>query len=129
MAAPFLHHVALSVRDIDKSADWYARLLELTLVAEFYDPAPMKIFMTPHGQALDLRQDPEVSPEPFTQTRVGLDHVAFSCGDEAELQAWLALFRRNGVEESGITTSPFGSHLNLRDPDGIPLEFFLPAPR
>jgi glyoxylase I family protein len=127
MSAPFLHHVALSVRDIDRSADWYARLLELTLVAEFDDPAPMKVFMTPHGQAIDLRQDPDVSPEPFTQTHVGLDHVAFSVADEAELGAWLALFRANGVTESGITVSPFGSHLNLRDPDGIPLEFFLPA--
>lgn len=118
MAAPFLHHVALSVRDIDKSADWYARLLELTLVAEFHDPAPMKIFMTPHGQAIDLRQDPQVCPEPFTQTHVGLNHVglnhvAFSVTDAAELEARLALFRRNGVGESGITTSPFGSHLNL----------------
>jgi len=125
--APFLHHVGLSVRDIDRSADWYARLLELTLVAEIDDPAPFKIFMTPHGQAIDLRQDPRVCPEPFTQTRVGLDHVAFSCNDEAELDAWLALFRSNGVVESGITTSPFGAHLNLRDPDGIPLEFYLPA--
>ena len=129
MAAPFLHHVALSVRDIDRSADWYARMLELTLVAEVDDPAPMKIFMTPHGQAIDLRQDPDVCPEPFTQTRIGLDHVAFRCADEAELKAWLELFRRNGVTESGITASPFGSHLNLRDPYGIPLEFFLPATR
>ncbi|MFZ0529454.1 MAG: VOC family protein [Propionicimonas sp.] len=129
MTAPFLHHVALSVHDIDRSADWYARMLELTLLAETDDPAPMKIFVTPHGQAIDLRQDPHVSPEPFTQTHVGLDHVAFACADEAELEAWLELFRRNGVVESGIVTSPFGAHLNLRDPDNIPLEFYLPAAR
>jgi len=129
MSAPFLHHVALSVHDIDKSADWYARLLELTLVAEIDEPAPMKIFMTPHGQAIDLRQDPEVSPQPFTQTHVGLDHVAFVCQDRAELEEWLHLLDENGVEHSGITTSPFGAHLNLRDPDGIPLEFYLPASR
>jgi catechol 2,3-dioxygenase-like lactoylglutathione lyase family enzyme len=57
--------VALSVRDIDKSADWYARLLELTLVAEFQH------------------------------------HVAFSVTDVAELEAWLALFRRNGATRRG----------------------------
>ena len=32
-----------------------------------------------------------------------------------------------GVESSGLETSPFGTHLNFRDPDGIAMEFFLPA--
>ncbi len=62
MTTPVLHHIALSVHDIDKSADWYTRLFDLTLVAEVEDPAPMKIFMTPQGQAIDLRQDPAVAP-------------------------------------------------------------------
>jgi hypothetical protein len=33
----------------------------------------MEVGMTADGQALDLRQDPEVVHEPFTQKRVGLD--------------------------------------------------------
>jgi catechol 2,3-dioxygenase-like lactoylglutathione lyase family enzyme len=127
MTAPVIHHVGLSVHDIDKSADWYARLFDLTLVAEVDEPAPMKIFMTPGGQAIDLRQDPEVAPEGFTQEKVGLDHIGFVCSDRAELDGWLARLRDHGVVESGIQQSPFGWHLNFRDPDGIPLEFFLPA--
>ena len=31
------------------------------------------------------------------------------------------------VDRSPIEESPFGWHLNFRDPDGIPLEFYLPA--
>jgi catechol 2,3-dioxygenase-like lactoylglutathione lyase family enzyme len=127
MTAPVLQHVALSVHDIDKSADWYVRLFDLTLVAEFEEPAPMKVFMTPDGQAIDLRQDPDVAPEPFTQTRVGLDHVGFVCASRAELDGWNARLREQGVTMSDIESSPFGWHLNFRDPDGIPLEFFLPA--
>jgi glyoxylase I family protein len=127
MSTPVLHHIALSVHDIDKSADWYARLFDLTLVAEIDDPAPMKIFMTPQGQAIDLRQDPAVSSGPFTQEHVGLDHVGFVCADRDELDSWHRRLRDHGVEESGIAASPFGWHLNFRDPDGIPLEFFLPA--
>ena len=127
MTAPVIHHVALSVHDIDKSADWYVRLFDLTLVAEIDDPAPMKIFMTPQGQAIDLRQDPDATPERFTQVHVGLDHVGFVCADRGELDGWQRRMRDMGVEESGITASPFGWHLNFRDPDGIPLEFFLPA--
>ena len=126
MASPVLQHIALSVHDIDKSADWYVRLFDLTLGAEFDEPAPMKVFFTPQGQAIDLRQDPDVAPEAFTQTRVGLDHVGFVCASRAELDGWLERLRGHGVVESGIQESPFGWHLNFRDPDNIPLEFFLP---
>ncbi len=127
MPAPVLHHIALSVRDIDASTDWYTRLFDLTLVAEVEDPAPMKIFMTPGGQAIDLRQDPQAVAAPFDQRCIGLDHVGFVCGDRAELDAWNSRLDDHGVENSGVVASPFGSHLNFRDPDGIALEFFLPA--
>jgi catechol 2,3-dioxygenase-like lactoylglutathione lyase family enzyme len=126
MTAPVLQHIALSVHDIDKSTDWYVRLFDLTLVAEFDEPAPMKVLFTPTGQAIDLRQDPDVADAGFTQTRVGLDHVGFVCASRPELDGWLDRLREHGVVESGIQESPFGWHLNFRDPDDIPLEFFLP---
>lgn len=124
-----IHHVALSVSDVSRSAPWYERLFELQKVAELETPAPMLIYMTPDGQAIDLRQDPDVATEGFTQTRVGLDHVAFGCADRPELETWRARLDELGVQNSGIEESPFGSHLNFRDPDEIPLEFFLPKTR
>jgi catechol-2,3-dioxygenase len=127
MVAPLLQHVALSVRDIDKSAEWYTELFDLTLAAEFDEPAPMKVYLTTAGQALDLRQDPDVVQEDFTQSRVGLDHVAFVCADRPELDFWLSRLNDFGVANSGIVESPFGLHVNFRDPDGIPFEFYLPA--
>lgn len=129
MAAPVLQHVALSVSDIVKSAEWYTGLFDLQLVADFTEPAPMKVFMTPAGQAIDLRQDPDVVHEPFSESRVGLDHMAFSCVDRAELDDWLARLVEHGVANSGVIESPFGWHVNFRDPDGIPLEFYLPGNR
>lgn len=127
MTAPTLQHIALSVHDIDVSADWYARMFDLALVAELEEPAPMKIFMTPEGQAIDLRQDPAVERAGFSEKRVGLDHIGFVCRDRAELDAWAARLDEHAVVRSPIESSPFGLHLNFRDPDGIPLEFFLPA--
>ena len=100
MTAPVLQHVALSVRDIDASADWYARLFD---------------------------QDPDVDREPFSQKHVGLDHVAFVCQDRDELDAWAEKLAEHDVDRSPVEESPFGWHLNFRDPDGITLEFYLPA--
>jgi catechol 2,3-dioxygenase-like lactoylglutathione lyase family enzyme len=122
-----LQHVALSVSDIAKSGPWYEDLFGFAKVAEFQEPAPMQIFMTPEGQALDLRQDHDVIHEPFTEKRVGLDHVAFVCTNYSELAEWAARLGERGIASSGIVQSQFGSHINFRDPDGIPLEFFLPA--
>lgn len=121
-----IQHVALSVTDIARSGPWYVDLFGFQKVAEFTDP-PLEIYLTPDGQALDLRQDPDVVPEPFTQTRVGLDHLAFVCLDLDELDAWLERLEALGIEHSGVQESPFGRHLNFRDPDGIALEFYLPA--
>lgn len=121
-----LQHVALSVSDIGKSGPWYEDLFGFAKVAEFADP-PMQIYMTPGGHALDLRQDPNVTGERFDVTRVGLDHLAFVVEDQKELDEWQAHIDELGVENSGIQDSPFGRHLNFRDPDGIALEFYLPA--
>ena len=121
-----IQHVALSVTDIGRSGPWYVDLFGFQKVAEFADP-PLEIYLTPDGQALDLRQDPDVSQQPFTQTNVGLDHLAFVCLDRAEFDAWLERLTTLGITNSGVEESPFGSHINFRDPDGIALEFYLPA--
>jgi glyoxylase I family protein len=127
MTAPVIHHVGLSVHDIAKSTDWYVRMFDLTVVAEFEEPAPMKVLMTPDGQAIDLRQDPAVDAADFTQVHVGLDHIGFVCRSREELDTWQRKLQDEGIMESGVIESPFGWHVNFRDPDNIPLEFFLPA--
>ena len=53
--------------------------------------------------------------------------MAFVCADRSELDEWQSRITDLGIDNSGQETSPFGTHLNFRDPDGIPLEFFLPA--
>jgi catechol 2,3-dioxygenase-like lactoylglutathione lyase family enzyme len=127
MTTPVIHHVGLSVHDIEKSTDWYVRMFGLTVVAEFDAPAPMKVLMTKDGQAIDLRQDPSVTPADFTQEHVGLDHIGFVCSSREELDEWRRQLQDEGVADSGVVESPFGWHVNFRDPDGIPLEFFLPV--
>lgn len=121
-----LQHVALSVSDIGRSGPWYQELFGFAKVAEFADP-PLEIYMTQDGQALDLRQDPHVKGDRFDESNIGLDHLAFVVENQGELDTWLARINQLGVENSGVQESPFGKHLNFRDPDGIALEFYLPA--
>ena len=122
-----IQHVALSVTDITKSGPWYQELFGFQKVAEFAQPAPMEVYMTPDGQALDLRQDANVMPGMFDEKRVGLDHLAFVCLSVEELDEWLAKMAELGITNSGVIDSPFGKHINFRDPDGIALEFYLPG--
>lgn len=127
MNTPVIHHIGLSVRDIEASTEWYGRILGLECVAKFDEPAPMRILMSPDGQAIDLRQDPDVTSDSFTVRNIGLDHVGFVVQSRAELEDWRRTLTEAGVVQSEIAESPFGWHLNFRDPDEIPLEFFLPA--
>ena len=76
---------------------------------------------------LGLHEHPSAeSSVPFTELRTGLDHIAFSCSDRAELDTWGTRLDALGVSHSEIVDAPYGSGLSFRDPDGIALEFFAP---
>ena len=64
--------------------------------------------------------------EPFSEFRVGLDHVAFGCADRAELEQWQRRLDELEITHGGIKDATYGSGISFRDPDGIPLEFFAP---
>ncbi len=63
----------------------------------------------------------------FNPRRPGPDHVAFACGDRAELERWQDRLEELGIEHGGIVDAHYGSGLSFKDPDGIALEFFRPA--
>ena len=50
-------------------------------------------------------------------------------GSEAELEKWRAHLDEQGIESSGPVNSPYGTHLHIKDPDGIATEFFPPTPQ
>ena len=64
--------------------------------------------------------------EPFSEYRVGLDHVAFGCESRDDLEKWARRLDELGVEHDGIKDAHYGSGLSFRDPDGVALEFFAP---
>jgi hypothetical protein len=57
-----------------------------------------------------LHQHPRPAPQGrFSEFRVGLDHVAFGCGDRAELEKWARRLDEPGVAHGQIKDASYGS--------------------
>jgi glyoxylase I family protein len=123
------HHVAFTVRDADRSAEWYCNLLGLQKVLEGDDPTVrFRVLAHPQsGWVVGVRQYHGREDGAFDELRTGLDHFAFEVGSRSELQAWEDRLRENEVVFTPITETPIGSVIVFRDPDNIQLEFWLPA--
>jgi glyoxylase I family protein len=59
--------------------------------------------------------------------RVGLDHLALSCEDEAELERVAAALSEAGVENTGVKLDETRGkkYVAFKDPDRIAWEFYM----
>ena len=126
---PPLAHVALTVRDLSVSVPFYEELFDADpVIDEDTDPdLHHTVYMIGNHTLIGLHQHKTPAPpEKFSEFRVGLDHLAFGCGDRAELEKWARRLDELGVEHGGVKDAAYGSGVSFRDPDGIALEFFAP---
>jgi glyoxylase I family protein len=123
------HHVAFSVRDADRSAQWYGDLLGMQVVLKGDDDTVrFRVLAHPDsGWVIGVRQYPGREEGAFDELRTGLDHFAFGVSSRAELESWEQRLRAADVPFTPIAESPIGPVIVFRDPDNIQLEFFLPA--
>ena len=126
---PAVHHVALSVTDLDASQAWYEQLVGAPPAMSMADgPFERRVFALPGGMLLGLTRHEGARPgERFDPARVGLDHVGFACADRVEVAAWQNHLDQIGVVHGGIVEADYGWALSFTDPDGNALEFFAPA--
>lgn len=129
---PFLSgasHLALTVRDMEASADWYRRVLGLRELRRYgagEAGSPRILLLEPSTFfVLGLCQYDDGSADAFDHRRTGLDHVAFKVADEAELDRWLAHFDDLGVPHSPVRVLDLGCFVSFEDPDGIQFELWL----
>ena len=127
----FIHHVGLTVRDLEASAGWYERVLGFRRIGSYQEPGGRwrKAFLASDGlrTRLSLAQHTGAPQDPFDERRVGLDHLAFGLEDIAELGEWVGRLEAAGVAHSQIADSnaiPGAQVLVFRDPDNIQLELY-----
>ncbi|MGH9020952.1 MAG: VOC family protein [Acidimicrobiales bacterium] len=125
---PTITHVALTVTDLDRSVEWYGRLLDSSPVLD-EDTGPFHhvVWLLSGQTLLGLHAFPDLADASgFDERRVGLDHLAFQCASRDELEQWKARLDELGIANGGIVDAGYGSGLSFRDPDNIALEFFAP---
>lgn len=127
-----IHHVAVTVTDLERSAAWYADLLGLQRLMEGTHPDG--------GGRLVLLGRPDLSfsvalhghdtneKEPFAESRTGLDHVSFLVSGRDELKAWEQELASRGIEHSPLNEQGGYAVVVFRDPDNIQLEMIAVGP-
>lgn len=119
--------IGFSVRDAQRSTDWYRDLLGLELVRERRKDGKLVATILRHpasGIEIGIQQHAGNDASTFSEFRTGLDHVEFAVTSRDELERWLARLDRLGVTHSGIAERPHGALITFRDPDNIQLEFY-----
>jgi glyoxylase I family protein len=123
------HHVAFTVRNADRSAQWYGDLLGMQVELKGdEDTVQFRVLAHPDsGWLIGVRQYLGREGGAFDEFRTGLDHFAFAVRSRAELEGREQTLREAGVAFTPIAETPIGSVIVFRDPDNIQLEFWLPA--
>jgi glyoxylase I family protein len=124
---PPIHHVALTVSNLDKSTAWYNRVFETEPALEMsLDNLDRRVYLLPGGQLLGITRHKNADAAGvFDPTTAGLDHVGFGCDDRAEIDGWAAYLTDHGVAHKGVQDTPYGQVLSFKDPDGNAFDFFL----
>ena len=105
MSTPGVHHIALRSTDLARSRRFYVDLLGFPVVLEA----------------------PHVPGDTFDPFRVGRDHLALGCADEAEPERVAAARAREGVENTGVKLDPTlqQRYVAFKDPDRIAWELYI----
>lgn len=129
IATGSVHHLTLTVTDVQRSVEFYTSFLGFQLVMEF---GPRRL-LSNGSVILALTPPPDIAQsiqgDRFSENRVGLDHVSLNVARRADLETAVRLFADQGVAHGEI--KDLGADLGLyvlafRDPDNIQLELTAP---
>lgn len=125
-----VHHLTLTVTDIERSKSFYMDILGLGHAADLGE----KVILANENLLLVLNPPPDPSAAPendrFSEHRCGLDHVSFNVASRAVLEDAITLFDERGIPHGEIKDLSEGGIpiyvLAFRDPDNVQLELTAP---
>jgi glyoxylase I family protein len=134
-----IHHLRLTVTDVQRSREFYTSLLGFEVAVESPpddDPSAAEVYKVLFGGVVMIRGSLIMGLRPlapagdrFDPDRVGLDHLSFGVPGREDLEEAVRLFDERGVVHGVITRlGSFGIDvLPFEDPDGIQLELTAPV--
>ncbi|WP_405847351.1 VOC family protein [Streptomyces sp. NBC_01518] len=119
-----IHHVKMPVTDLDRSRDWYGRVLGFKVTYEFQDADGVVRGVAGEVPGLGdsmlcLRVNSQAA-----QGCQGFDPVSFAVRDKADVEAWAAHLDTLGVPHSPVIEASIGWLLVFNDPDGLDVHLY-----
>ncbi|GAB2672718.1 VOC family protein [Kribbella swartbergensis] len=136
---PSLHHLALTVTDLDASVQWYGDVFGVQPVLDVPHQGGVGRILADADRRLmiALHHHDTNDGALCKETVTGLDHAGFAVPSRADLEQWQDHLEAHGVvradtadkplTQSPISDEPYASVLVFRDQDNIQLELFAPA--
>ena len=115
-----IHHIELTVADLEGSKNFYSKLPKFKIVAEYanfvmFFNGHFYLGLTDHKGLQDQKR--------FNERNVGLDHLSFNVKSKKDLADALAFFDKEKVSHGEIKELSNNLYiLAFRDPDNIQLE-------
>ncbi len=120
-----MHHFTLTVTDLQRSVDFYTKVLGFEQVADL----GTKIGLHNGSFLLVVALPPEpnqtVADDRFNENRVGLDHISFLVDNREAMEKAAAALDEMGVSRGAIRDLGKGFGFDVmafRDPDNVQLE-------
>jgi metallothiol transferase len=114
IAVSGIDHLALRVKDVERSAAFYTRHLGATVQSR----STHSVFLDVGSQWLALFALGTESTS-LGQTPTGVDHVSFRATEARSLEQRMAALREHGLEPSN---PPGSGRVYFKDPDGVILQ-------
>lgn len=127
-----IHHLSLSVTDLERSVRWYGDVLGFAVAARLQRSGfnRVRLHQSDCDLTITLTCHLDGSSDGFDERRTGLDHLAFRVASLAELEGFEQRFAQHAIPNSGIRPTPSGAGamITCRDPDHVQLELVADEP-
>ncbi|MEO6204920.1 MAG: VOC family protein, partial [Mycobacteriales bacterium] len=103
-----IHHVALTVSDLDASVAWYEKVFGLSYRMDAPHEGGMAKLLADDtfGLVIVLHRHDAHDGSLFRESRTGLDHVGLALPSRADLVAWQSHLEQHGVVRSAAADRP-----------------------